>query len=125
METEQKPKKEKRLPIRIIGQEGPTVLVEYRERNALKRAYVPTEAIEDGACSEEALALGIPYGDDLGQYISRLPTPKAIAEELKRAGIWTRADLTANLLGAKRIFASFCGRAFSEFLREIKGGKRG
>lgn len=110
--------------VRIIKQKGPSALVEWRERGSLKRAFVPAKTIQDGRCEKAELDLGVPCGEAWEEFIARMPTPGKIAEALRKDGIWTMQDLFEHSVDAKRVFQSFCGQAFSQFMRATRGGKK-
>lgn len=101
-DKERKPK-QKSIAVKVIAQEGQSALVEWTTEDDAHRAYVPHEKIEDGECPEDALRAGIPYGAPWEELIDLSGlTPQAVARQLRRHGIWTRADIERNMQGAQR-----------------------
>lgn len=87
-----------------------TVLLEWVEGEALVRAFVPEEIVEDGVedFDDELLSLAIPYGVDLEDIlVENLPDPEDVAinvaEDLHRMGIWTYEDLRMNMAAVQNV----------------------
>lgn len=104
---DEKEKKQERKPkqvaVKVVAQKDQSALVEWAAGDDVRRAYVPAGKIEGGRCDLETLEAGIPYGapwEDLVD-LSGL-TPQAVARQLRRHGIWTRADIERNMQGAQR-----------------------
>lgn len=85
----------KSIPVRIIKTIGAeTALV---ERGDLMRRIVPLASVVNGeAILEPEWEMGIPYGLPWEEMIKLSATPQALADELRRNGIYTYADLEAN-----------------------------
>lgn len=84
------------VPVNVISTQGQACLVEWDDGvGRPRRAYVPASAVTDGRCV--APASGIAYGDDWEGILGTLSvTPDAVADELRRRGIWTREDARRN-----------------------------
>jgi hypothetical protein len=69
-------------------------LVEFTDPDGrLRRVVVPPDAVSDeGEVDDEVLGMGIPYGLPWERIIGDL-SAEAVADALRRAGIWTLDDL--------------------------------
>jgi len=93
---EEKPKKKKLIPVRVIYNHGKTSLVEW-EANGLHRAFIPVDQAQEGKVDAEVLETGMPYGLPWEKYIKPTTvTPEQLANALRVAGIWTKEDLWNN-----------------------------
>lgn len=101
-EEKKKERKPKRVAVKVIEQKDQSALVEWSVEGDLCRAYIPAAKVEGGQCGEDTLAAGIPYGVPWEDVISTAPTREAIGKQLRRHGIWTRADIERNMQGAQR-----------------------
>lgn len=112
--------------VRVVSVTGPAALVETTD--GLTRATIPANEIVDGAVSEEALDLGVPYGLTWERLVKLSATPEQIARELRRNGIWTLEDLERNPRAALGAIQSVYGVELSTLLlaahEEVKHGKR-
>ena len=105
----------KRIPVRVIGTQGESCLVEWRvANNYLHRAYLPAAKVKEESCLERDLAKGIPYGLPWEQWIVVTATPESIANEFRRQGVWEWKDINKPALVA-------ANTAFDlgEFLRRV------
>jgi len=84
--TEEETKPRKRVAVRVIAQKGESALVEWDG----KRGYVPLSVVKEGTVSPTALSKAVPYG------VPWESLDKALATELRAAGIWTKEDLSRN-----------------------------
>ena len=105
--------------VRVVAAQGGAVLVEWVEADGrVQRVSVPTGEIVAGEPIErETLETGIPYGvpwEDILQsdWLRRL------ANELRKAGIWTMADLNTKMIDARGAVL----RAWATEVNRIKGG---
>ena len=84
------------IDVKIAERQGAACVVEYTgEDGLLHRAIVPKAAIRDGKVNETELAYGVPQdGVDLLAFLPDMLTLPAwmLQNELRRAGVWTRAD---------------------------------
>jgi hypothetical protein len=97
-ETKEAPKKKKELiKVRVVAAEGKSALVEWTDGDDhLRRAFVPQAKLETGGADLETLGKGIPYGVPWEEAVDlSRTTPEAFADELRRLGVWTLADLEA------------------------------
>lgn len=81
------------MKVRVLRCQGAAALVEWIEDDLLQRAVVPAEMVEDGQCDSDALAAGIPYGVPFEDLLQPAVTPRALAQALRRRGIWTTEDV--------------------------------
>lgn len=86
--------------VKVVGDSGQAVTVEWLAGQEIRRATVPRGSIVDGAVDEDTLELGIPYGLPWEELCVLRVTPERIAANLRRRGIWTAADLRKDPNGA-------------------------
>lgn len=83
---------------RVILRKNNLTLVQWGDGEELRRAWVTPEMIES-VNGENAQVIapgrGLPYGEDWAALVTLTATPTQVDRELKRAGIWTLADLEA------------------------------
>jgi hypothetical protein len=80
----------------LIRADGETILVEWTdEKGLLRRGFVPAKAFTGEGVTQKSLDRATPYGVPFERLvkITISISPEAIAEELRRAGIWTLDDL--------------------------------
>jgi len=83
------------MRVKLVSRKGQAALVEYLEGGALRRCVVPLSLLSDDEVAPEALERGLPYGLPWEELLRLATTPEAVAQELRRRGIWTLADLRA------------------------------
>ena len=91
-----KEKPEKVLPpvrVRTIHSEKKVVLVEWAESGKLRRAMLPVGSVELGTVAADILAQAMPYGQAWEDESFPTVDAEALANELRREGIWTKEDL--------------------------------
>jgi hypothetical protein len=100
---EKKEQKKQHITVAIIEQRGESALVEWSQDGDLCRAYIPADKIKDAKCDQDVLNAGLPSGTPWEDLIdaSKL-TPESVGKELRRAGIWSSADIEASLQAAQR-----------------------
>lgn len=89
-EMKQKPNP---IPVRLLNSSGVAALVEWESKGKLSRAMIQAEDYSDGCVEAAALAAAIPYGIPWEDVKFQNPKPEAVADALRRAGIWTKEDL--------------------------------
>lgn len=113
-EKEKKERKPKTVPVRIVEGKGKSSLVQWSLKGGdLRRAYVPVDkvtGVDEGArCDKDALEAGIPYGVPWKELIKVDVDPAAVAQELRRRGVWTSRDLEMNPKVLRRIVDKMTG----------------
>ena len=110
------------IDVKVIHREGHATLVEWVDKGEAKRAIVPSKAVEGeptGRIDAKELAAGQPYGDDFTQAEGVGPE---LAHELKRIGVWVKADLAGKNRQVKNAIQQvYVGPLFSalhEFAKE-------
>ena len=113
-ENEQEQAKEKpnakppepRLPVRLVGHQGESALVEWLDAGGMyHRVHVPLDKLEDGTVASKDLERGIPYGLPWEDWIEVQATPEKVANELRRQGVWCWQDVNnAALAAANKAF---------------------
>ena len=122
-EQERKPsvKKEKSLDVRTLRTKGGSALVEYVERGFYRRVYIPFEEIENGKVKPSILEAGIVYGEPWEDFMEVIATPEAMANELRRRGVWTVEDVTPVII--QKVNKAFDERLFLKRTSEIIKGR--
>jgi hypothetical protein len=112
------------VPVRVIGAKGESALVEWEAGGRLRRNFVPVDKIAEDACDAVALEVGIPYGLpwEVALDLSGV-TPEAVADKLRRAGIWTLEDLRDRDRQLLRIGTDMIGSAVWKAARQGGGGE--
>lgn len=95
--------------LRIIQQTGGSTLVESTDGGRLQRVIIPSEMVTDGAVSPAALEYGVAYGLPWEELWTSRVTPAAIAQELRKRGIWTLDDLRKQPMAAVAAMQSAYG----------------
>lgn len=85
-----------KLEVTVVERRGESALVEWQEGGRVHRAVIPAGDVEEGRVEREQLELGIPHGLPWETILTLSATPAALADALRRAGIWTLADLERN-----------------------------
>lgn len=81
------------ISVRVLEERGKSVLVEWDD-GRLHRAYVPRKALAGESVAEDVLDEAPRAGIAWEQLLDfSKVTAAAIAEQLRRAGIWTMSDL--------------------------------
>ena len=79
-------------PVRVVRVTGESALVEWLEDGRLKRCVLPV-GLAGAEIDAETLGLGAPYGLPWEEIITLQATPETLADNLRRAGIWTLEDM--------------------------------
>lgn len=105
------------VSVRCIRHKGDAALVEWIDRGQYRRGFIPLSSIKDGTVKETTLKRAVPYGIPWEKCIKITATPEEIANELRRAGMWTLEDIDAGRL--RKINRAF---DYGEFINLAKGG---
>ena len=91
-------KKQKLVPVIVIGNKGTNKVVQYVDANGhTNRVYIPHAEEKDGKVPLRVLEAGVQFGLDWTQFIKEQTiTPEQVASCLRSKNIWTLADLEAN-----------------------------
>jgi hypothetical protein len=119
--------------VRVVATRGSraalTALVEWHDGERPRRTLVPLTAVCDSADGAQVDAAALEAGVDQGADWARLISGSAqavgtaagrLADDLRRAGIWTADDLSANYGRAQRMFA----RAATEDLSRLRAAAK-
>ena len=112
--------------INLIKTDGQAALVEWAEGGIPHRRIVPAAAIFDNACPPEVLDEGIPYGLAWSDLVELSASATALEENLHKAGIWTGADLLANVKAAYGALQATYGVDLAHLIKlanDQRGGK--
>lgn len=112
---------EETIPVRVVEQRGPSVVVEYA--GGLKRCIIPAENVTSGGVDPQTLEDGIPYGIPWEQVLTLSATPQKLADKLRANGIWTREDLEANPTAAFGALQAVYGIDLAALYQAAYGGK--
>ncbi len=86
----------KKVAVKIVGRVEGAALIQWPDGEDYKRAFVPPETLQEGQVDETVLEAAIPYGVPWEDFLDiKALTPKRIAREMRRIGIWTIDDLRA------------------------------
>lgn len=109
------------VPVRVIEQRGPSVVVEYG--GGMKRCIIPAEEVTSGGVDPATLEMGAPYGIPWESVLTLSATPQQLADELRRNGIWTVADLESNPQAAFGAIQAVYGVDLAALYKAAYGGK--
>ena len=105
-------------PVLVMSERGETALVQWHDGERLRRAYVPSAEVVGGHVEGETLAQGIQVGADWETLGGEGVTARALAEELRRVGVWTADDLHVNWRGAEKAACKVGREVLLRLLRE-------
>ena len=108
------------VPVRIIRENGPTVLVEWSVKDDWRRAYVPKEVIRSLRVPQDELDAGTPYGVRWEDLAVVTVTPQTIGQELRRRGLWTVRDCEYRVAEAQAAFVAACSADFGALLQAAR-----
>lgn len=127
-EEKEKPKpRPKLLKVSVAERRGNSVLVERETNGKLERRLVP--ALElllgkdhlDTKVAEDVWDAGVSYGVDWEALAEVTVTPRQIADELRRRGIWTAEDFYSRYQEMRQVIAGLHMCDFAELLRRLRG----
>lgn len=87
----------KKVPVKIIRTDNKTVLIEYLVAGKYNRSIVKTTDVKSGKVAESVIDRSIPYGVPWDEFEFSIPDVEAVANELRRNGIYTADDLRAKM----------------------------
>lgn len=105
-EKPKKPRKPRRISVRVVGKYGKGVIIERAVSGGLVRAIAPPETLEHQ--EERTLILKsdldacIPYGVDWEKHLEITVTPEAVAKMLRKRGVWTVEDFEKLFVQARQ-----------------------
>lgn len=108
------------VPVQALSSRNGLTLVEWQdETGSLRRNWVKEKSLE--VTPEGTLAVdpgsGVPYGFDFARMIKLKATPQAVADELRRVGIWTLEDLRSRTAEVTNAFRSAYGVDTAQLLQ--------
>jgi len=103
----------------VVRDNGETALVQWLDGERSRRAFVPSAEVAGGSCSEEALAQGVAVGADW-ESLTKGVSPVALAEGLRRHGVWTLGDLQAHWGVAQKAACKVATECLITMLEEAK-----
>ncbi len=107
------------IDVKIIRDNGPACLVEWKEHDDLQRAYVPKEVIHNLRVAADELGAGTSYGVRWERFIEVHATAERIANALRRRGIWTLDGLEGRWPEAKAAMWEAVAVDLVDMLRRI------
>jgi len=108
------------IAVRVVQKKGQAALVEWVDFDGTHRATIPAKAIIGGKTAKDELDYGITYGEPWEEMIVLSATPEAIAEQLRKCGIWTREDLEARPNQALSAIQAAYGVGLAALLRAVR-----
>lgn len=79
--------------VTVVNRQGASVLVEWQDNGNLRRASLPARSVVDNEVDDTELGYAVAYGLPWEQLLTVRVTPDAVANALRRRGIWTASDL--------------------------------
>ena len=77
----------KKVAVQLVHTEGEAALVQWAERDKLRRGIVPAASVQDDEVAADELSACLPYGEDWTKV--KGVTPAAVTA-LKNYAIWTK-----------------------------------
>jgi len=111
------------IQVRVIQKKGMAALVEWLDADGTHRATIPAKAIKGNLVAKDELDYGIPYGEPWEEMLELNATPEAIAESLRKCGIWTYEDLLSRPQQALGAIQAAYGFDLAALYRAAKQGK--
>jgi len=108
------------VQVKVVQKKGMAALVEWLDVDGMHRATIPATAVKGGKVAEDELDYGITYGEPWEEMIVLSATPEAIAEQLRKCGIWTREDLEARPNQALSAIQAAYGVGLAALLRAVR-----
>ena len=81
------------VKVRTIDIKKDIALMEWVESGKLRRAMLPVSSVESNTVAADVLAQAMPYGHAWEDESFPTVDAEALANELRREGIWTKEDL--------------------------------
>ena len=105
-------------PVLVVRETGGTALVQWHDGERMRRACVPSTEVVGGHVKAETLGQGVQVGVDWEALGGEGVTARALAEELRRVGVWTADDLHVNWRGAEKAACKVGREVLLRLLRE-------
>lgn len=102
----------------VIRLEEKSAIVEWIEDGRTRRSIVPANLLKDGEIDEKKLRRCPVYGEDWESAMLLFTTAEAVAEQLRRSGIWTKDDLMNHIREAQRAWNQIHAEDFGEFIKK-------
>jgi hypothetical protein len=116
------------MKTKLIRRQDNIAIIEVYDDGQYSRVIVPSNTVADnGRVSPEVVDMGIPYGCPWEEMVTLTATPEAIANELRRRGIYTAEDMLSNQRVVLAVVQSIYGvdaQALIKAAVEYRGGKR-
>jgi hypothetical protein len=107
--------------VSVIAHNNKSTLVQWAVDGDVRRAYVPTNKVEKDKVDETVLKQGIPYGVPWEDVVEvRLVTSEDVGRAMRRANLWTVADLERNPQKAKKVLCQLSGIKLGTLRRAAK-----
>jgi hypothetical protein len=108
----------------VVEKQGQAVVIEWQEEGESRRCILPKQLLVKYKANLpiEVLRQGIPYGMEWADLLADMvsPTPEDVERELHKVGIWTEAQLRANVAGTRRAIDAAFGNLLVQLLRRAK-----
>jgi len=108
------------VQVTVVQKKGMAALVEWLDADGMHRATIPAHTIKGGKVAKDELDYGIPYGEPWEEMIVLNATPEAIAEQLRKCGIWTKEDLESRPNQALSAIQAAYGIGLTALLRAVR-----
>jgi hypothetical protein len=116
------------MKTKLIRKQDNVALIEVFDNGVYSRVVVPSHSVSDnGKVPADVLEMGIPYGCPWEEMVTLTATPEAIANELRRRGIYTAEDMLSNqqaVFSVVQSVYSVDSQALIKAAVEYEGGKK-
>jgi hypothetical protein len=106
------------IKVNVVEKNDKVILVEWIEDNRTHRGVVPASSVQDSSVALEEVHRALPYGEDWEAAMDLHTSPAAVAEQLRRSGIWTKHDLMYNIRQAQIAWNSIHAADLGAFIQK-------
>jgi hypothetical protein len=85
------------VKVKVVERWGKAVLLEWHEGGRTRRGSVPASKLQGDECDTETLKAAAPHGEEWEKLGLPALDAEALAEGLRREGVWTKEDFVSNL----------------------------
>lgn len=107
------------VKVEVIEKNDKVILVEWIGDGRTCRGVVPVSTLLDSSVTLEELHSALPYGEDWEAAMDLHTCSSAVAEQLRRSGIWTKSDLMNKIREAQRAWNQIHAEDFGEFIKKV------
>lgn len=113
------------MEVKVISQDGKSVLVEWMDNGRLKRGVLPASEVRRGKyTTKRALNMAAPYGMPWEELVQLKATSEQLAENLRRRGIWNLEDMRKKMNEVQTAIMQTYGVDYFELVKLAQGGMK-